>query len=190
MPNKKMIGVYLAAARARHPNYNIVYNDYDKKYNCDITGDMMSVDLDKFDFIIASPPCNYWSKARGKRLSAYSQLTKHLLPDILKKLVDCDKPFIVENVLNVKRYKEHGIFKINNCNVYGIGRHIYFTNIQFDICDLRELEDKQRQDFLNHCLVIRYQDMKDNYHQGGYNVHVVIEKFLEKVTGEKYEKKN
>lgn len=57
-------GIYLASCRARHPNYNIIYQDIEKeKYNSDIGGDMMEVDLSAYDFVIASPPCNWWSRA-------------------------------------------------------------------------------------------------------------------------------
>ena len=58
-----MRGIYLAACKARHPNYNIIYQDIDSKYKCDIGGDMLEVSLDEFDYIIATPPCNFWSRA-------------------------------------------------------------------------------------------------------------------------------
>ena len=90
-----MKGIYLAAFRADHPNYNIVYQDINGKR--DIPGDMMDIDLSSYDFIIATPPCNYWSKANYRRdISHYSLITKHLLPSILKKLCYQDKPFIFE----------------------------------------------------------------------------------------------
>ena len=55
-----MKGIYLAAFKAYHPNYDIVYQDINGKR--DIGGDMMDVDLTQFDFIIATPPCNYYSR--------------------------------------------------------------------------------------------------------------------------------
>lgn len=168
-----MIGVYLAAARARHNDYNIIYNDYDKKFNCDLTCDMMSVDLEKYDFVIASPPCNYWSIARGNRLSDYSKNTKHLLPDIIDKCINLGKPFIIENVKNNKRFLENNLFN-KKCYCFIVGRHTYWTNLY--IPDIQFLH--QRQDFKTHGKVIKYNDMIDNYHQGGYNVYVVIEYFL------------
>ena len=71
------------------------------------------VDLSNYDFIIASPPCNYWSKANPYyRTSKYSLETKHLLPDIIEKLSYLNKPFIIENVKNIKRMRENGIFEI------------------------------------------------------------------------------
>ena len=40
---------------------------------------------------------------------------------------------------------------------------------------------QQRQDFKKHGYVIKYEDMKDKDHQGGYNVHTVIEEFLKEI---------
>ena len=124
-----MKGIYLFACKARHENYNLDYNDIDKKYDCNIIGDAMGVDLNPYDYIIASPPCNYWSKANPYyKTSEYSLNTKHLLPDIIEKLGKQEKPFIVENVKNVKRMKENGIFNlINKYSLYYcfVGRHIY-----------------------------------------------------------------
>lgn len=92
-----MKGIYLAAFKANHPNYDIVYQDI--LGNRDIGGDMMEVDLSPYDFIIATPPCNWWSRANYRRnTSPYALQTKHLLPDILRKLCQQDKPWIVENV--------------------------------------------------------------------------------------------
>lgn len=165
-------GIYLAACKARHPDYNIIYQDIDPKYKCEIGGDMMQVDLKPYDYIIASPPCNWWSKANPYyKTSKYALDTKHLLPDIIIKLANLDKPFIVENVKNYKRMEEEGIFAI--CDRYGlytytIGRHIYISNI---MCNL---------------LCSQHQDFKmggkrvnnDGYNQGGSNVHKVIELWL------------
>lgn len=56
-----MKGIYLFTNRARHPNHDIVYNDVEEKYKCDITANAFDVQLDEYDFIIATPPCNWWS---------------------------------------------------------------------------------------------------------------------------------
>lgn len=167
-----MKGIYLAAYKAMHPKYDIVYQDINGKR--DIGGDMMEVDLTPYDFIIATPPCNFWSQARGNRCSQYSLDTKHLLPDIIDKCIQLDKPFIVENVKNLKRLREHNIIPRNDCIVIVVGRHIYFTNVEFRTDDI-----EQRQDFRYGGRVIQYDDMKDKDHQGGFNVHNVIERFLE-----------
>ena len=40
-----MKGIYLAACLARHPKYDLDYNDIDDKFGCNIICDMMQVDL-------------------------------------------------------------------------------------------------------------------------------------------------
>lgn len=168
-----MRGVYLAAGLANHPGYDILYNDI--SYIRDIPGNMMDVDLDKFDFIIATPPCNYWSRANYRRdVSKYALETKSLLPGILKKLINCGKPFIVENVRNERLFSKYKLYDFP-CFIYIIGRHTYWTNVMF--CT----DIEQRQDFRSRGYVITYPDMKDKYHQGGFNVHNVIEMWLKTV---------
>lgn len=169
-----MLGIYLGAYKALHPNYNLVYQDINGKR--DLGGDMLDVDLSSYDFIIATPPCNFWSIARGNRCSQYSLDTKHLLPAIIVKLMKLNKPFIVENVINKKRMQPYGLFDVD-CKIYFIGRHTYWTNI--DLGDISEIE--QRQDFKYGGYVIQYDDMKNQDHQGGFNVYNVIERFLERV---------
>lgn len=170
--------LYLAAYEAEHPDFDITYQDINGKR--DIGGDMMDVDLKPYDFIIATPPCNYWSIARGRRCSQYSLDTKHLLPDIIQKLIKLGKPFVVENVINKKRFTNEGIYSIANCNIYYIGRHTYFTNQYLSSKELEELKKEQRQDFKIHGHTIQYEDMPNKKHQGGYNVHKVINYFLKK----------
>ena len=169
-----MKGIYLGAYKAIHPDFNIVYQDINGKR--DLGGDMMDVNLDEYDFIIATPPCNYWSRARGKRCSQYSLDTKHLLPDILNKLIGLDKPWIVENVKNDKRMIEEHIIPREDCYIYYLNRHIYFSNVLINLDNI-----EQRQDFKYGGNVIKYDDMKDKDHQGGFNVHNVIERFLETI---------
>lgn len=173
--------IYLASYEANHPEFDIVYQDVNGKR--DIGGDMMDIDLTSYDFIIATPPCNFWSIARGNRCSQYSLDTKHLLPDIIEKLIKLGKPFVVENVINKKRFAEHGIYDIAKCHIYYIGRHTYFTNIYVSDEDLEMLRNTQRQDFKYHGQVIKYDDMQNKKHQGGYNVHQVIDYFLNKFKG-------
>ena len=81
-----MRGIYLASYEAFHQNYNLVYQDINGER--DIGGDMMNVDLTNYDYVIATPPCNWWSRANWRRDSSeYSLKTKHLLIDILDKLI-------------------------------------------------------------------------------------------------------
>ena len=104
-----MSGIYLAAFRAEHFDYDILYQDINGKR--DLPGDMLQYNLDDYDFVIASPPCNYYSRANYRRdVSDYALNTKHLLPGILDKLRTYDKPFIVENVSNVPLFTKLGLF--------------------------------------------------------------------------------
>ena len=90
-------GIYLAAGRALHPNHDIIYQDIDGKR--DIGGDMLDIDISKYDYVIATPPCNWWSKANPYYWrSEYALKTRHLLPLILIKLAKADIPFVVECV--------------------------------------------------------------------------------------------
>lgn len=169
--------IYLGAGRAYHASYNIIYQDINGLR--DLAGDMLFCELENYDAIIATPPCNFWSRARGNKISDFSLKTMHLLPCIITKLILLNKPFIVENVSNIKRFKEYNLLQFK-CYQYKIGRHYYFTNVCLDNY-INELIALQRQDFKYGGKVIKYEDMSDLYHQGGYNVFIVIEKFLEVV---------
>src|SRR5690554_3264362 len=165
-----MKGIYLASHIAQHLNYNIDYQDITGKR--DIGGDMLDIDLTPYDFIIATPPCNYWSRANYRReTSEYAQKTKHLLPDILDKLRKLGKPYIVENVRNERLFKKHGILDKADY-VYYHGRHTYFTNVPFNPIGI-----KQRFDFSYGGKRL----VKNS--QGGENVYNVIEYWLKIITG-------
>ena len=168
-----MKGIYLGACRAFHPNYDLDYNDIIPGYHNNIIGDMLSIDLSNYDYIIATPPCNFYSRANYRRyISDYSLKTWHLLPGILFKLALLDKPFIVENVRNYKLFKEVGI--IDFCNqagiiIYEYGRHTYFSNQILNISNIKQIKDN----------VANISNSKNKYREGGFNVHQVIEYFLE-----------
>lgn len=165
-----MKGIYLAAFKANHPNYDIVYQDI--LGNRDIGGDMMEVDLSPYDFIIATPPCNWWSRANYRRnTSPYALQTKHLLPDILRKLCQQDKPWIVENVKNKLRFTEAGLYDLP-CFIYIVGRHTYWTNVMMDLSDIHQEYDFTRKRGFTERI------NKDGHRQGGKNVEEVIERFL------------
>lgn len=156
-------GIYLGAYTAEHPNYDIVYQDINGKR--DLAGDMLLINLDPYDFIICTPPCNYWSHALADdRKSSYSFATKHLLPEMLKKLRDLKKPFIIENVRNDPKFEANGLFQYRDVYVYRIGRHTYWTNRSFNTFIAQDPEDIVSVHTINR--------------QGGKNVHAVIEKWL------------
>lgn len=143
-----------------------MYQDINGKR--DIGGDMMCVDLEPYDYIIATPPCNYWTYARGNRCSQYSKDTMHLLPDILNKLIKLDKPYIVENVRNARRFTEYGLLPRNDCYVYIVGRHTYWSNVKMDTSGIIQ----EREDVTN---------LTKSKRQGGNDVHNVIERFLQTI---------
>ena len=180
--------IYLAAFKAYHPNYNITYQDINGQR--DIDGDMLETNLDGYDVVIATPPCNYYSRANYRReTSEYSQKTKHLLPSILHKLVEIDKPFIVENVRNPKLFNNAGL---DNLPVFKYihGRHTYWTNVMFDPSNIKQHNEYK----LKTCIkledgtwyktgqtYIGVQNKASKNRQGGENVHNVIEYWLDVV---------
>lgn len=161
--------IYLASYKAilDRNDFDITYQD--KFVKRDISGCMLDVDLTKYDIVVATPPCNWWSKANYRRNnSKYALETKHLLPDILKKLENIDKPFIVENVRNMKLMSDI----INNFKgfYYIVGRHSYFTNIMLNMSNFKQPYDFK---YGGYCLTTN----KDR--QGGENVTQVINFFLD-----------
>lgn len=172
-----MKGIYLAAYTAVHNEYDIVYQDINGKR--DIGGDMMDVELRNYDFIIATPPCNFWSHASGNRHSQYALDSAHLLPDILYKLEGLSIPYIVENVRNLKRFKEFGILPRDYSITYFIGRHTVFTNVF-----INPFIDYDY-DFTNvngSCVDVGLR--KDR--QGNLNVHRIVDRFLKTIHTENY----
>ena len=160
-----MKGIYLAAFKAKHDAKDLTYQDINGKR--DIGGDMMDVDLSPYDYIIATPPCNYWSRANWRRDSSdYAQKTAHLLPSILRKLIKLDKPFIVENVLNSKKFIEIGLYALP-CHIYCIGGHTYWTNVLLFV-DVKQYDQNK-------------QYISSSARQGGINVHNVSQQFIDQV---------
>lgn len=157
-----MKGIYLFSCIAIHKNFDLVYQDIDGKR--DIGGSAFDVDLSSYDYIIATPPCNYYSKINQDRdNSEYSLLTKDYLPRIIEILLKLGKPFIVENVLNESLIPHQYDY---DCYVYKVSGHTYWTNIQLPC--------------IYQLPFIKANKVKDNtlFRQGGYNVHLVVEYFL------------
>lgn len=158
--------IYLGAFKAKHPKWDIVYQDmYEER---DLPGDMLEINLDGYDVIIATPPCNWWSRANYRRnTSQYALETKHLLPGILKRLIENGKPFLVENVRNRSLFSKHGLINIPGVTVYEYGRHTYWTNRPFPINLASQEEDDPHNMWSS-----------NPNRQGGINVHHVVEIFL------------
>lgn len=168
--------IYLAAYKALHPNFDVTYQDINGLR--DIGGDMMDVDLTPYDVIIATPPCNYFSKARGNRTpSKYALSTKHLLSDIIDKCISIGKPFIIENVRNKPLFIKMGLYD-KACYIYTHGRHTYWTNLVFNPSSI-----PQEYDFRSRGVRVKSRKgMDGDYTQGGQNVHNVIDYWLEVVS--------
>lgn len=169
-----MKGVFLGACLQRHYNYDIDYNDIDSSTGCNLICDMLQVDLSSYDYLLASPPCNYYSRANYRRnVSPYALSTKHLLPGILEKFALTGKPFLVENVRNTVIFNQEHIFDIcskYNIFVYFVGRHTYFTNIFVNLNCSQTVDYVANKQY--------YSSSLNNYRQGGKNVHKVFEIFL------------
>lgn len=164
--------IYLACGRAQLNHEDVVYNDLFE--NRDLKCDMLSVDLNDYDVLIATPPCNFYSHARGGNPpSDYALKTKHLLPTIIEKFIRTGKPFIVENVRNEPLFKKLGLYNYN-CFVYKHGRHTYWTNVFINFSFI-----PQEHDFIR---IPGYGSIRlKKYVQGGKNVNDVFDYFLEVV---------
>lgn len=162
--------IYLASGRAKLNYPNVVYNDIKEKR--DLQCDMLSVNLEDYDILIATPPCNYYSRANSMReTSVYAQATKHLLPTIIDKFIKIGKPFIVENVRNDPMFKKLGLYN-KNCFVYKHGRHTYWTNVMFNMTSIPQEHDFKQ--------IPGYGTIRlKSYVQGGKNVNDVFNYFLE-----------
>lgn len=157
-------GVYLASKQHRLEGYNIDYNDIENYEGITIKGDMLEVDLDKYDYIIATPPCNYYSRANYRReTSKIAQETKHLLPKILEKLQKYNKPFIVENVCNSTLLPKTALYE------FDFGQHHFYTNVFMLIYD-KSYAEKQNK-------VKMAYGKRDN----NKNVDIIIKLFLETI---------
>lgn len=173
-----MKGIYLGAYTAYHPNYDIVYQDINGKR--DIPGDMMDIDLFPYDYVIATPPCNYYSRAAGNKHSKYAIKTAHLLPDIIKKLNDLKKPFIVENVRNENKFRQLGLFDYDNIYVYRIGRHTIWSSIPFYHWLPFDYEFTSKDPrWPGKCADVNGRKRKDR--QGSENVHIIVEQWLKEL---------
>ena len=171
--------IYLASGRAKLNYNNVVYNDYKEKR--DLVCDMMTVDLNDYDILIATPPCNYYSRANYRReTSKYAQETKHLLPDIIDKFIKTGKPFIVENVRNKPLFKKLGLYD-KNCLICTHGRHTYWTNRFISIQDIP-------QEFDFKCIPNYGCVRLKSYVQGGKNVNDVLDRFISTVLQEESRK--
>lgn len=156
-----MKGVYLASRKHRLADYDIVYNDIVNYKGIDLLCDMLEVNINDYDFVIATPPCNYYSRANWRRaVSPVAQETKHLLPSILKKLEGYTKPFIVENVCNSTLLPRTKFYE------FDFGEHHFYTNVFMLVPD-KSFAVKQNK-----------QNVCRSKRDGNYNVDLIIKLFL------------
>lgn len=168
-----MRGIYLGACRAYHPGFDIVYQDIDGSR--DIAGDMLDINLESYDFVICTPPCNFYSKANAHINSDYSIKTKHLLPCSIIKCAESHKPFLIENVINRKRFHLMGVYQLcayYRLKVFEYGRHTYITNVDFPYKHL-----PQEKEFDADCNYVG----SSGYRQGGLNVYLVVNSFISSI---------
>ena len=159
--------LYLAAGEGviNVPGVQVTYNDI--KVQRDLVCDMLDVDLTNYDILLASPPCNYYSRANYRRdTSVYSLATRYLLPCIIYKFSLSGKPFIVENVINKTLMKTIIQSLPNNVKYYEAGRHCYFTNYDFGIDELVIPKD------------VKISNVCSRKRQGAGGVNLVFEKFI------------
>lgn len=164
-------GVYLCYGNNVDYNIKNVAIDYVDLYvknpiikNKDCVAYLENINLNDIDFIISTPPCNYYSRANYRRdISQYSLATKHLLPYFINKLPELNKPFLIENVINDNLQVEF----LYKCYSFKHGRHRYWTNIKFDLPEVQKTQP------------IKYMSTKKR--QGDINVHNVIIAFIKEV---------
>ena len=97
-----------------------------------------------------------------------------------------DKPFIVENVRNDKRFNEIGLFSMSwlGVHVYKIGRHTYWSNIVLPNYAVGILQKNQfaKTDYKNgKKRFLSSQNLPRSKRQGTEEVHDVIQLFLETI---------
>lgn len=159
-----MKGIYLCARKHRLSGYSLDYNDVVYYPGITLLCSCEDVDLASYDYIIATPPCNYYSKANYRReISKVALETKHLLPYCLDVCRRSGKPFIIENVENSSLLP-----KADDLYVFTFGKHTFYTNVFF----LVPLGSEVSQYKANVCR---------NKRDDNFNVDLIIRIFLETI---------
>lgn len=155
-----------------HIDYVDILKCDNKKNGNFIQEDIMNINLEDYDCIILSPPCNYYSRGNYRReQSKYALETKHLLPDLLDKCLRINKPFIIENVRNKPMFTTMGLYD-KSPFVYHLIRHTYFSNVMLDISNIpQDYEYIQRSK----------RTKEHNSREGGINVERVFNHFIKVV---------
>lgn len=159
--------LYLAAKEHRivKEGFSFKYNDVVDYDGIDFLCDMLKVDISPYDVVLATPPCNWYSRANYRRdESPVALATKHLLPSIVDKLLATDKLFMVENVMNstlIPKYHDR-LYQ------FTWGQHTFFTNVLL-------LVPHKSYEVAQHKAQMQYGHRDDNY-----NVHYIFDLFLDR----------
>lgn len=161
-----MSGIYLCARKHRLSNYDIVYNDIINYPGINLCCDMREIkDFSIYDFIIATPPCNYYSRANFRRSSSRIALeTKDLLPLCIERLSHSGKPFIIENVCNSTLLPRSDVYE------FDFGNHHFYTNVFMLVPDKSFAVSQNKQ-------YVSRSKRDDNF-----NVDLIIKLFLEMIS--------
>ena len=174
LANTGKIKIFGGAMRASTVNkYKdfVLTNDLYGKHKPDIVGDVVEVPLDNYQILMATPTCNYYTTLRRNLASQYALNTRHLLPVLIKKYAETGKPFIIENVINQRRMANFLYNLPKGVYFYKHGRHSYFTNVELPLLQ----NVYQRHEYVK--------DLKNSERQGGFNVEIVLEHFIDTVLG-------
>lgn len=159
-----MKGIYLFARKHRIPGVDLKYNDIINFPGIDFCCDFREVDLTPYDYYIATPPCNYYSRANWRRETSFDALfTKDFLPLILSVFSKQSKPFIIENVCNSTLLPKSSLYE------FDFGNHHFYTNVFLLV------PDKSFSVFQNKQYVSR------SKRDGNYNVDFILKLFLEAI---------
>jgi DNA (cytosine-5)-methyltransferase 1 len=90
-----------------------------------IQADALTVDLSGFDFIWASPPCQFASKLTEKK---YRPNHPNLIPQTRARLIATGKPYVIENVPDARRELINPIMLCGTMFDLAVQRHRYFES--------------------------------------------------------------
>lgn len=157
-------GVYLCSRKHRLSGYNLDYNDIVYFEGINLLCSCEDVDLSNYDYIIATPPCNYYSRANYRRdRSDVALSTKHLLPYCINACRLSGKPFLIENVVN------KSLLPIaDDLYVFEFGQHTFYTNVFFLVPYGSEIKQNK-------------QNVTRSKRDGNFNVDLIIRIFLETI---------
>ena len=164
-----MKGLYLCSREHRIPGYEIIYNDIVNYPGIDLCMDIRDIRLkdlvnNNIDYIIATPPCNFYSRANYRRESSIvAQETKDLLPYCLALCIKSGLPFIIENVMNSTLLPKSNLYE------FDFGQYHFYTNVFMLVPDKSYAVSQNKQ------------NVTRSKRDGNKNVDLIIKLFLELV---------